>query len=130
MHRRSEPRGFDATISARYDWPLQLTSFPLRHWNLRNLTLQTSLSITRDFFRLHSTLARLYNAAASAASRLCSAGSLAIIKHNFIEITKMSRLYSFFNLFSKISASRKISQQNSLKITIICETAFTFTWNL
>ena len=52
--------------------PLQ---FSLRHWNLRNLTLQ----ITRDFFRLQSTFARLYNAAASPASRLRSSGSLAII---------------------------------------------------
>ena len=62
---------------------------PLRHWNLRNLTLQqesyltagmlpynrnvtlqTFLSSTRDFYRLHSTFARLYNAAASPASRL------------------------------------------------------------
>ena len=59
---------------------------PLRHWNLRNLTLQqeclpykTFLSSTRDFYRLHSTFARLYNAAASPASRLRSAGSLAIM---------------------------------------------------
>ena len=42
---------------------------------LRNLTLQ----ITRDFFRMHSTFGRLYNAAASPALRLRSAGSLAII---------------------------------------------------
>ena len=47
---------------------------PLCHWNLRNLTLQTFLSNTRDFGRLHSTFARLYNAAASPASRLRSAG--------------------------------------------------------
>ena len=33
------------------------------------------LSITRDFYRMHSTYARLYNAAASPASRLRSAGS-------------------------------------------------------
>ena len=38
----------------------------------------TFLSSTRDFYRLHSTFARLYNAAASPASRLRSAGSLAI----------------------------------------------------
>ena len=44
----------------------------------RNVTLQTFLSSTRDFYRLHSTFARLYNAAASPASRLRSAGSLAI----------------------------------------------------
>ena len=41
---------------------------------LRNLTLQ----ITGIFFRLHNTFARLYNAAASPASRLRSAGSSAI----------------------------------------------------
>ena len=45
----------------------------------RNVTLQTFLSSTRDFYRLHSTFARLYNAAALPASRLRSAGSLAII---------------------------------------------------
>ena len=45
---------------------------------LRNVTLQTRLSITRDSFRQHSTFARLYNAAASPASCLRSAGSLAI----------------------------------------------------
>ena len=44
----------------------------------RNVTLQTFLSSTRDFNRLHRTFARLYNAAASPASRLRSAGSLAI----------------------------------------------------
>ena len=44
----------------------------------RNVTLQTSLSTARDFFRLHSTFARLYNAAASPAARLRLAGSLAI----------------------------------------------------
>ena len=43
----------------------------------RNVTLQTFLSSTRDFYRLHSTFARLYNAAAPPASRLRSAGSLA-----------------------------------------------------
>ena len=66
-HRRSQPCGLDVRISARYDWSVvrRSTSFPLRHWNLRNLTLQTCLSITRDFFRLHSTFNRLYNAAAS-----------------------------------------------------------------
>ena len=36
----------------------------------RNVTLQTFLSSTRDFYRLHSTFARLYNAAASPASSL------------------------------------------------------------
>ena len=35
----------------------------------RNVTLQTFLSSTRDFYRLHSTFARLYNAAASRLAR-------------------------------------------------------------
>ena len=48
LHRRSEPRGFHATISARYDWSVarQSTSFPLRHWNLRNLSLQQESYLT------------------------------------------------------------------------------------
>ena len=50
----------------------------------RNVTLQTFVSSTRDFYRLHSTFARLYNAAASPASRLRSAGSLAIILFSMI----------------------------------------------
>ena len=64
--------------------PIGPLQFSLRHWNLRdltlhrNVTLRTRLSITRDFFRQHNTFARLYNAAASPASRLRSAGSLAI----------------------------------------------------
>ena len=51
LHWRSEPCGLEVTISARYDWSVtgQSTSIPLRHWNLRNLTLLTFLSNTRDF---------------------------------------------------------------------------------
>ena len=88
LYQRSEPCGLNDTITVRYDWSAarQWTPWSLRHWNLRNLTLQTGVSITRDFFRLHSTFARLYNAAASPASRLCSADSLAItgtqLKHD------------------------------------------------
>ena len=78
-YRRSELRGLDVTISARYNWSVagQLTSFLLRHWNLRNLTLQQECypTSTQAFF---PTFARLFNAAASPASRLRSAGSLAI----------------------------------------------------
>ena len=88
-HRRSEICGLDVTISAHYDWSLQAstTSLESRESYLtagmlpynRNVTLQTFLSSTRDFYRLHSTFARLYNAAASPASRLRSAGSLAMM---------------------------------------------------
>ena len=53
----------------------------------RNLTLQT-----REFFRLHSTFARLYNAATSPASRLCSAGSLAIIIFNNLKENRLNLL--------------------------------------
>ena len=54
----------------------------------RNVTLQTFLSSTRDFYRLHSTFARLYNAAASPASRSRSAGSLAIIPIDRVPTSK------------------------------------------
>ena len=68
--------------AASYDWSVAIFITSLEsqesYLTLRNLTLQTCLSITRDFSRLHSTFARLYNAAASPASRLRSADSLAI----------------------------------------------------
>ena len=115
-HRRSEPCGLDVTISARYDWSVvrQSTSFPLRHWNLRNLTLQTCLSITRYFFHLHSTLARLYNAAASPASRLRSAGSLAI----------MRRFLGFLSFFES-STTLKMNEEPSI---LPVETAEVLSW--
>ena len=57
-HRCSELCSLDVTISARYDWSVarQLTYFPSRHWNLRNVTLQQEfyLTNTRAFFRLHT----------------------------------------------------------------------------
>ena len=57
--------------------PLQ-ANWPLFHHVIEiSGILQTFLLITRDFYRLHSTFARLYNAAASPASRLRSAASLA-----------------------------------------------------
>ena len=78
-HRRSELRGLDVTISARYYiGPLQ-DIWPLFHYVIgisgilpysRNVTLQT--------LELFSAYAQLYNAATSPASRLRSAGSLAI----------------------------------------------------
>ena len=80
----------------------------------KNVTLQTFLSSTRDFNRLHSTFARLYNAAASPASRLRSAGSLAII--NCVGTCICSRLafvpvgalnmYFIFLLFFRKSSTR------------------------
>ena len=72
----------DVTIPASYNWSVAVFTTSLEsqesYLTLRNVTLQARLSITRDFFRQHSTFARLYNAAASPASRLRSAGLLAI----------------------------------------------------
>ena len=60
MPKRSELRGLDVTISARYYWSVtgQLIPFPLRHRNLRNLTLQQEcyLTNTRAFFRIGTAL--------------------------------------------------------------------------
>ena len=80
-HRQSEPCGLDVTISARYDWSETKTN---------NLFSSTSLESHKSldiFLRLHPTFARLYNAAASPASRLRSADSLAIkvAEHSFQE---------------------------------------------
>ena len=59
-YRRSELRGLDVTISARYHWSVarQLIPFPLSHRNLRNLTLQQEcyLTNTRAFFRIRMAL--------------------------------------------------------------------------
>ena len=69
----------NVAISASCDCSVAIFTTSLEsqesYLTLRNLTLQ----INGDFLRLHSTSARLYNAAASPASRLRSAGSLAII---------------------------------------------------
>ena len=75
-HRRSElyaaltSQSLCATIGPGRCKTIEL--FSIRHWNLRNLKLQQEcyLTNTRAFFRLHSTFARLYNAAASPSSRL------------------------------------------------------------
>ena len=84
-HRRSELCGLTSQSLRATIGPLQANR-SLLHYVIgisgilpynRNVTLPTFLSITRDFFRLHSTFARLYNAAASPASRLRSAGLLA-----------------------------------------------------
>jgi len=93
----------DVTISASCNWSVAVftTSSESQesYLTLRNVTLQTRLSITRDFFRQHGTFARLYNAAASPASRPCSAGSLAI---NNIKI------YNNDNVNSRVILSKKM----------------------
>ena len=85
----------------------QLTSFPLRRWNLRNVTLQQEcyLTNTRDYFRQHSTFAQLYNAAASPASRLRSVGSLAMIS-----LTDFQPLSTSVILSSDINISHQQSR--------------------
>ena len=59
-YRRSELRGLDVTVSARYHWSVarQLIPFSLRHRNVRNLTLQQEcyLTDTRAFFRPRTAL--------------------------------------------------------------------------
>ena len=80
---RSEPCDLNVTISASCDWSVAIFTTSLEcqesYLTLRNVTSQ----ITWHFFRLHNTFARLYNAAASPASRLRSAGSLAVIPFFF-----------------------------------------------
>ena len=76
----------------------------------RNVTLQTFLSSTRDFYRLHSTFARLYNAAASPASRLRSAGSLAITSQINLNVRHCSSLpSSVSNSVVKVVTSPNLS---------------------
>ena len=65
-------RSLRATIG-----PLQNKAYSHYVIGISGILPYRHLTITRDFFRLYNTLARLYNAAASPASRLRSAGSLA-----------------------------------------------------
>ena len=99
---RSAPCGLDVTRSASCDWSVAIFITSLEsqesYLTLRNATLP----ITRDFFCQHSTFARLYNAAASPASRLRSAGSLAIIIPCF-----MSWITYCFNFFAGLYSRGK-----------------------
>ena len=82
MVRSKKPCGLDVAISVNCHRSVAIFTTSLEsqesYLTLSNLISQTCLSITQDFFRLHGTFTQLYNAAASPASRLCSAGSLAI----------------------------------------------------
>ena len=53
---------------------------------IRNLTLQTCLSITQEFFHLYGTFAQLYDAATLPASHLRYAGSLAITAKLIVQL--------------------------------------------
>ena len=72
---QSELCGLNVTISASCDWSVAILPTSLESQDSGILPYK-SLKI---FLRLHSTFARLYNAAVSPASRLRLAGSLAII---------------------------------------------------
>ena len=75
--KAGELRGLDVTISARNQWSVawQLILF---HYVIGILgILPYNRNVTLQAFELFSAYARLYNAAASPASRLRSAGSLA-----------------------------------------------------
>ena len=52
--------------------------------------------LTRDFFRLYSTFARLYNADASPASYVRSAGSFAINTHCYCYVTVVINVGGYF----------------------------------
>ena len=83
----------------------------LVRWKTR--MLQAFLSITRGFFRLHSTFARLYNAAASPASRLCSVGSLAIKRGRYKSRTGSTRTASPSRINSdQLGSSRIVSDHD------------------
>jgi len=88
------------TIRAMRPWRHNLCELRLVHCNFRYVigmwgilpytqeSYLTNMPLDQSrFFRLHSTFARLYNAAASPASRLRSAGSLAIINISFPDKT-------------------------------------------
>ena len=71
----SEPCGLNVTFSASCDWSVAIFTTSLE-------SQESYLQITQDIFCLHSTFARLYNAAASPASHFRLAGWLAIINHS------------------------------------------------
>ena len=108
---RSEPCGLNVTISASCDCSVAFFTTSLEsqesYLTLRNLALQ----ITWDFLRLHSTLARLYNAAASPASRLRSAGSLAIII--IIMMINQLRNRKHFPCFYRVTETRLLTNQRA-----------------
>ena len=109
---QSEPCGLNVTISASFDWSVAIFTTSLEsqesYLTLRNLTLQ----ITWDFFNLHSTFARLYNANASPALHLRSAGSLAITYAWLLKPSSL--LLYFYTANSTASRHLKISQSSLL----------------
>ena len=82
VYRRSELRGLDVTISARYHSSVARQLTPFYYIIGISGILPCNRNVTLQALELFSAYARLYNAAASPASRLrsaaCSAASLAI----------------------------------------------------
>ena len=78
-YRRSELNALDVTISARYHWSVARQLTPIRSVIGISGILPYNRNVTLQTLEIFSAYARLYNAAASPASRLRSAGSLAII---------------------------------------------------
>ena len=89
---RSEPCGLGVTISASCDWSVAIFT--------RNLTLHSGILPYKslEIFSASTVLSHgsiiLYNAAASPASRLRSAGSLAITPDFFRLHNTLARLYN------------------------------------
>ena len=78
-HRRSELPGLDITISARYHWCVARQLTPIHYVIGISGILPYNRNVTLQTLELFSAYVRPYNAAASPASRLRSAGTLAII---------------------------------------------------
>ena len=127
--RRSEPPGLNVTILAHYHWSVarQLTPFPPRHRNLRNLTLQQECYLTNT--RAFSAFARLYNAAASPASRLRSAGSLAKSPLKVLPYKKCGDVHEKFHFLEN---TRFKTLEHLLKTlwNNLVEFTSTWAWNL
>ena len=71
-------QALDITISARYHWSVARQLTPIHYVIGISGILPYNKNVTLQTLELFSAYARLYNAAASPASRLRSAGSLAI----------------------------------------------------
>ena len=78
-YRRSELYSLDVTISAQYHWYVARQLIPFHYIIGISGILPYNRNLTLQKLELFSAFARLYSAAALPASRLRSAGSLAII---------------------------------------------------
>ena len=107
-HAGLMPQSLRATIGRK---TIDLFS-TLRHWNLRNLTLQQEyyLTSTRDFFPQY---ARLYNAAASPASRLRSAGLVGNYTSSFRPLASQTRLAEVANGIERVANSNAANSTGS-----------------